>query len=594
MNSIDIIFISYNSEKWIENCLASIEKVNYPAEKIFITFIDNNSNDKTKVIIENYSKKQLFGGYQYKFLNQNLGFGKANNLGVSITEQEYIYFLNIDTELDTEALNELIKDATQCTSEVALWESRQFPYEHPKNYNPVTMELTWASGAAAMVRREAFVKVGMFDEKIFMYAEDVDLSWRFRASGFKLKYVPKSIVHHYTYENAGQVKPNQFYNSTYNNLMLRYKFGNLRDIVKGYFLYYSLFFNKVPFANHKRNVLKKLFKSIADGQRFRSWKRKNPELIFTPSFHLWDYEIVRDGAFYVNQLPIRKPLISILIRTCGRLAMLREALESVRNQTYSNIEVVIIEDGPDVSRSLVENEFKDLNTVYYATGDKVGRCIVGNIAMDKANGEFMNFLDDDDILFSDHIEVLCYQLVNNPDKKAAYAHAFETPIKVISKDPYVYEELFHNVQHRQPFNRLVLLHHNFFPIQCVLFSKELYNELGGIDPELEVLEDWDLWLKYALKYDFIYIEKVTSIYRVPAEREHHHSRQIMFDKYLKIVRDKYASQQTQLPIGSWFKDADHILSRPNNVIYTFRRMTVTTFMFKVKNKLYNRIRKLLG
>ncbi|MFF2091710.1 glycosyltransferase family 2 protein [Paenibacillus sp. NPDC058174] len=593
LRNLDIIFVSYNSEKWITNCLKSLENQTIPKKNIFITFVDNNSTDNTRVLLSEYENKELFGGFQCHLLDQNLGFGKANNYGVKYTLQDYVLFLNIDTELEPNALEELMDAAVSSNNDVGLWECRQFPYEHPKNYDPVTLELTWASGAACMVRRDIFVRIGMFDEKIFMYAEDVDLSWRLRAYGFKLIYVPKSIVHHYTYESAGQVKPNQFYNSTYNNLMLRYKFGSMKDIIKGYMLYYSLFFNRVPFSGHKKTVLKKMIKSISEGQQFRAWKRKNKTLVFEPSFLLWDYEIIRDGAFYVNTLPEEKPLVSILIRTCGRPAMLREALQSVRNQTYTNIEVVIVEDGPDISRGMIEKEFNDLTIQYYATEAKVGRCVVGNIAMEKANGKYLNFLDDDDVLYADHIEVLCYQLLNNPDKKAAYAHAFETPVKIISRDPYEYIEMFHNVQHRQPFNRLILIHHNYFPIQCVLFSKELFTELGGIDTELEVLEDWDLWLKYALQYDFHYVEKVTSTYRVPYEMEHHADRQQLFDKYLQKVRGKYTNQKTDFTLGDWFNDAEQIINRPQSIVYAMRRMTLKTFVFKVKNKVYMKIKKLL-
>lgn len=595
MKTIDIVIVTYNSEKWIPQCLASMEKLNYPLDLIHITFVDNHSSDRTREVIESYPQSHFFGGYNTHFLDSNLGFGAANNYGVRNTKQPYVFFLNVDTELEPNAVTALLDAAENSRSEgYRLWECRQFPYEHPKNYNPVTLEISWASGAACMVDREVFQDIGMFDEKIFMYAEDVDLSWRFRASGYKLMYVPKSVVYHYTYESAGQVKPNQFYNSTYNNLMLRYKFGDWKDIVKGYLLYYALFFVKVPFKNHRRTVMTKLLRSLSDGQKFRSWKRKHKDLGFEPSFLIWDYEIVRDGAFYVNEYPVEQPLVSILIRTCGRPAMLRETLISVRNQTYSNIEVVIVEDGPDISRAMIDSEFSDLNIRYYSTGEKQGRCIVGNLAMEYANGQYLNFLDDDDVLYADHVEVLCSQLVKNPDKKAAYAHAFETPIKVHSRDPYEYTEIFHNVQHRQPFNRLILLHHNYFPIQSVMFSKELYTELGGIDPELEVLEDWDLWLRYALEYDFLYVEKLTSAYRIPADRDDFHARQILFDKYLKIVRDKYANRQSNLPIGTWFKDGESLMNRPQQVIHQIKGMTPRAFIFKVKNKVYSRLRKLLS
>ena len=60
---------------------------------------------------------------------------------------------------------------------------RQIPYEHPKAYDPVTLDTPWVSGAATLFRREAFEAVGGFDDAIFMYGEDVDLSWRLRARG---------------------------------------------------------------------------------------------------------------------------------------------------------------------------------------------------------------------------------------------------------------------------------------------------------------------------------------------------------------------------------------------------------------------------
>ncbi|MCR8844851.1 glycosyltransferase family 2 protein [Paenibacillus sp. SC116] len=593
MKSIDIVIVSYNSEKWINQCLESLKNVNYPLKNLYITFVDNSSTDDSKKIIESYPQKALFGGFNYHFSNENLGFGKANNFAVERTEQEFVFFLNVDTELDENCIQELMNSVEHSDEFTALWECRQFPYEHPKIYHPVTSEVSWASAAACLVRRDYFVQVGMFDENIFMYAEDVDLSWRFRAHGYKLRYAPKSIVHHYTYMSANEVKPNQFYNSTYNNLMLRYKFGSWKDIYAGYALFSALFFIKGPSQNHRKIITKNAFKSVVDGLKFRKWKRVNKQVEFSPDFKVWDYEIIRDGAFYINELPEERPLVSVLIRTCGRPSVLRETLESVRNQTYSNIQVVIVEDGPAISQAMIEAEFSDLNVKYHATVDNVGRCEVANIALDIADGEYCNFLDDDDVFFADHIEVLCTQLLKHPQKKAAYSLAFETPISVISKEPYVYKELFHNVNHRQPFNRLILLHHNYFPIQCVLFSRSLYTELGGMDKELEVLEDWDLWLKYALRYDFHYVEKVTSVYRVPSEVQQVHSRQQLFDKYLHKVREKHGKEQVQLSFQEIFVDAETIMNRPQTIIYHMKRMSLKAFLYKSKNKTYGFMRKLI-
>ncbi|REK55415.1 MAG: hypothetical protein C6W55_09090 [Thermobacillus sp.] len=586
MTALDIIIVTFNSEKWIENCLKSIENVRFPLKNIYITFIDNNSIDKTRQIIQSYPNRHFFGGFQTFFLKSNRGFGYSNNFAVQRTNQQYIFFLNVDTELEPDSLSILIETAERSKADgFALWECRQFPYEHPKNYNPVTLEVSWASGAACMVDREAFLKVGMFDERIFLYAEDVDLSWRLRGHGYKLMYVPKSIVYHYSYEKAGVIKKHQFYNSTYNNLMLRYKYGTLRDIFIGYLLFCCLFFVKVPFKKNVWMIFKNLIRSFYQGLKFRNLNRNFGKLGFKPTFYIWDYEINRDGAYYVNELPSKRPLVSILIRTCGRPLVLYETLLSVRNQTYPNIEVVIVEDGPDVSRNMIEREFSDLKICYYATGEKKGRCFAGNKAMELANGKYLNFLDDDDVLYADHVEVLCSQLERNTDKKVAYSYAFETPIRVHSRDPYKYELLYHNVQHRQPFNRELLFNHNYLPIQTVMFSKDLFNEHGGFDINLEVLEDWDLWLRYAQKYDFLHVEKVTSAYRIPADSNDFHARQLMFDKYLTVVRGKY--KQYNAVEASTLRSSSVIINR-------LRGMTARAILFKVKRKLVSRLRKWLS
>lgn len=592
--NFDIVLISYNSEKWISSCLKSLEKIKYPLSNIHITIVDNNSTDNSTELIKGYLNRDLFGSYQFHLLDNNLGFGKANNYAVKRTEQDYIFFLNIDTEIVEDSIIELSKAIENSNEEVALWECRQFPYEHPKVYDPVTLEVSWASAAACVVRRDYFEKVGMFDDNIFMYAEDVDLSWRLRAHGYKLQYTPKSVIYHYTYMSAGEVKPNQFYNSTYNNLMLRYKFGTWRDVAKGYSIYNALFFVNGPTENHKSRIAANWIKSFAEGTKFRAWKRKNKNLNFKPEFKIWDYEIIRDGAFYVNGKPTVHPKVSILIRTCGRPTMLREALVSVRNQTYKNIEVVIVEDGPNVSQELIEEEFNDLNYVYHCTNEKVGRCIVGNKAMELATGKYLNFLDDDDLLYADHVESLVYQLEKNPTYKVAYSIAFEVPTKIKSTDPYEYEELFHNVQHRQQFNRLVLLHHNYFPIQTVMFEKSVYEELGGIDYNLEVLEDWDLWLRYALKYDFLFVEKLTSLYRIPAIVNDVHDRQKLFDEYLPKVRGKHFNSKMYFTVGEVFKDAEALMNRPPTIIYRMKKMSIKAIIFKIRNKAYAFLKRVIS
>lgn len=205
--------------------------------------------------------------------------------------------------------------------------------------------------------------------------------------------------------------------------------------------------------------------------------------------------------------------VSFIVRTCGRPHVLKYSLQSIREQTYPNIEVIVVEDGENLAEQMIATEFSDMDIKYYNTGKREGRARVGNIAMEMASGEFLNFLDDDDLLYPNHTEILMNYLQNG-EKKVAYTVAHEG-VSRYSKAKQKYVTLYKRVRYRQPFCRLYLTMNNYFPIQTVMFHKSLFDMYGGFREHLDVLEDWDLWLRYASHEDFEFIDRITSIYRVP-------------------------------------------------------------------------------
>ena len=194
---------------------------------------------------------------------------------------------------------------------------------------------------------------------------------------------------------------------------------------------------------------------------------------------------------------------------------------------------------------MIKEEFSDLNIIYKAMGKNVGRCKAGNKALELASGKYLNFLDDDDLFYPDHVETLVGEL-ENANEKIAYTTAFETPIIVHSKEPYKYSIVNENVVYSTEFNILKLLYCNIVPIQAVMFNREVYEKCGGFDEKLDALEDWELWLRFALDYSFKYIQRTTSIYRVPADKDEIIKRGEFLTKYLEIVRKKY--QDTTIEI----------------------------------------------
>ncbi|HWZ21981.1 MAG TPA: glycosyltransferase family 2 protein [Cytophagaceae bacterium] len=543
MVRFDLVFVTYNSSKWVKGCFESILRSNFDLAKISIYVTDNNSSDDTVELLEYYSIifKEKKAGFEIIKSAKNLGFGKGCNLASKKGTSPYLFFLNIDTTIDTRTLSDLETKIEASDSAIGAWELRQYPSEHPKIYDPITGYTSWCSAAALVVRRSVFEGVKGFDKNIFMYAEDVDLSWKIKCLGFHLMYLPDVKIHHYCYQFADEVKPLEYTNSILNNLLLRFKFGSLREIIAGHISFFLLFICSSSFKNSKRKLLTGFLSNLPKIVPFVWWKITHWNNLnkYKPSYFAgWHYSITRMGVFHANKFPGISPLISIIVRTCGRPLVLRETLLSLRNQTYKNIEIVVVEDGENTAENLIKKEFNDLNIVYYCSGKKTNRCSVGNIGMEKAKGIYLNFLDDDDLFYADHIETLVEAFEQNPEIRIAYNLAFESPIDILSKDPYHYKEQPYALTFSQEFNKALLCHHNFIPIQCVMFKKELFIELGGLDEQLEVLEDWDLWLRYSTKDDFYFVKKTCSIYRVPSDKRQNDIRHNLFIKTLPLIREK--------------------------------------------------------
>lgn len=141
---------------------------------------------------------ELLGEGVYAWTGANRGYGATHNRGMreafSAGADAYLC-LNPDAVLHPRCLSELWASAAPAGT--GLVDARTFPEEHPKPYDPDTGDTPWCAGTALLVRPAAFAATGGFDEALFMYAEDVDLSWRVRAAGLRTRTAPGALVHHW-------------------------------------------------------------------------------------------------------------------------------------------------------------------------------------------------------------------------------------------------------------------------------------------------------------------------------------------------------------------------------------------------------------
>lgn len=536
---LDVSVVSFNSSKWVDNFMMSLISQKYPLDKIHFVVVDHGSTDSTLEQLKQWQSRVGSQFARFEIIQQpNLGFGAGHHRAIATGHSDYCLVTNLDLEFPSHSILNVV-NAALCDKNqtVASWEMRQIPYEHPKYYDPVTLETNWSSHACILISRSAYQTVGGYDDRIFMYAEDVELSYRFRSHGFALKYVPQALVRHFSYEQAGEVKPLQFLGSILGNNYIRMRYGRTKDTIIGLLIYGLRFVFPGPFPGARRALFKNTSKLLRNSPHFLAGKGPHP--VYYP-LRGYDYEMIRDGAFWpIQELPTPEqlPRVTVITRTYqGRGALLTQAILSVFNQTYAHIELIVVEDGGDTQKALVERMSAiapEHIQIHFLANPKLGRSAAGNRALSQATGQFMMFLDDDDLLFADHLEILSNPMLKDESLAACYALAYEVSTEM-ADDKSNYSEFDFQTTSimRQEWDYEVLRHHNFIPIQAILFRRSLFDKHGGFDTELEQLEDWNLWLRYGHQQRFQFIPKTTSYYRTPANASVRADRhQLLHDAY---------------------------------------------------------------
>lgn len=522
---ITISVVVYNSEKWISGFAESLVGQIYPLSKIHVHFVDNSSKDDTPRVLSELERQIGKKFLSFKISKRpNLGFGMGNDFAIRQAGTDFVLVTNVDLEFFPDSIVRAVVVALSDDKDVACWELRQAPFEHPKYYDPVSLETAWCSHACVLMRRDSYVKVGGYEPRIFMYGEDVEISYRFRDQGLRLRYVPWATVIHHVDLDDTTLRPHQLSGSLAANVLIRYRFGIGSEGQLAHAVLRLLHWREND--PKRKSAMARALKLVQQNKR-RFLPLNSSK---TPTHHPFmgfDYVTRRDGHD-VKQIPPMPneslPLVSIITRTHGpKIGYLREAIASVLNQTYPNIEHIIVEDRTAEAAGLVE-EVRDAYraNIRYLISDGVGRSRAGNCGLDAARGQYLMFLDNDDLLYPDHVEILISALRANRDAVASYSLAWEVLTDDGSKqESFDYLEHLHLLpdSHRRPYSHERLQVENFIPIQSILFSRALFERFGGIEEDLEYLEDWNLWVRYSHGGKFVMVPKLTSVYRTPADPE---------------------------------------------------------------------------
>ena len=197
--------------------------------------------------------------------------------------------------------------------------------------------------------------------------------------------------------------------------------------------------------------------------------------------------------------------VSIIIPSFNRAHCLDQAVESLLNQTYKNLEILVIDDGSTDNTQDVLKKY-DRKIRCFAQANQ-GVSVARNRGISEANGEYITFLDSDDYFEDTNIEKKVTFLERHPDIKWVYSDCryIDKEGNYIDKasDRYNY---FERKKTGMIFGEL-LHHRNFIATDTVTVKKDALNSAGGFDERIFSLEDYDLWLRISAKYPAGYINE---------------------------------------------------------------------------------------
>lgn len=248
---VAIAVVSWNTRDLLRSCLTSLH-ADVESGRASVTVVDNASDDGSAELV-----RDEFPWAELIVSEANLGFGTAVNLAAKRSETEWLAVANADVELTAGALEHLLA-AGAAHPRAAIIAPRLIGPDgetqhsvHPFPTLPLTLAFNlglatlaadrltleggwdperprtvdWALGAFLLVRRDAFQQIGGFDERQWMYAEDLDLGWRATRAGWQTWFEPTARVRHVgaaaTAQAWGEARRERWVQSTYGWMLRR-------------------------------------------------------------------------------------------------------------------------------------------------------------------------------------------------------------------------------------------------------------------------------------------------------------------------------------------------------------------------------------
>jgi len=448
---ISILVPCYNVENYLRECLGSI--VNQTHKNIEIICINDGSTDSTLEIIREYAKSDT----RIKIVDKkNSGYGDSMNRGLEIATGEYIGIVESDDYIELDMFEKLFNAVKKFDADISksnftlFWTSPDFKEEvfeffkkHecgkpilPHKYQPFIFRRKPSIWSA--IYRRAFLKKNKISFLNTPGASFQDTSFAFKAFAKANKVVPiYDALLHYRQDNV---------NSSVNNLDKKYmyvieEYDEIQKMIEKDFkevdvlakLKASMFYDTCMWAFERLSpncrykfleMLSPKFKEIDETIGIEKlffeqtkWKYDHMKSIMNAPFSYLDFRYTVDNAFIkrlvinynnVIQTPAQqKPFFTIVVSVYNIELYLRSCLDSIINQSFSNVEIICVNDGStDGSLEILQQYAKLDARIKIIDKENGGISSVRNVGMQAAKGEYIWPIDGDDYIDINACEIL--------------------------------------------------------------------------------------------------------------------------------------------------------------------------------------------
>jgi GT2 family glycosyltransferase len=255
--NITFVIVSFRSSHIIEKCIKSINP------KIKIIIVENSNNIQVKDYLEN-----KFLNVQVIIAKKNLGYGKGNNLGISKVDTQYAFILNPDAILEKNSLEKFYKAQFFLKDDFTilapnLFNNYGYFLNSNKNINQEILEVDYVKGFAMLINLKKIHPKDLFDEKFFLFLEEIDLCKRIKQSGGKIFVIQNSKIRHLGKQASENILNIElcrnwhwmwslfYYNYKHFGIITAYRVGIIRFFSSIFKLFFSfVFFNKKKILIH--------------------------------------------------------------------------------------------------------------------------------------------------------------------------------------------------------------------------------------------------------------------------------------------------------------------------------------------------------